>query len=433
MHERPGVYSSYDASTVVSAGRAAKVIGVAAKAVKGTAGEVVTLTGYAAGVAAFGEDAADTPGMSTILRLLFANGASTVAAVRVAEAGAVKDYQDARILVCDSAEETVQQALRTAVEDASAARMERIAVVGGDGESAAELVTHAAALNSERMVLVGPDALDSGGKTLPGVFAAAALAGVIASGRDPGVPLNGAEIRGLGGLGTAYTDNDIDLLVRGGVTPLESTAGTVSPVRGITTRTTTGGAADTTWRELTTILIVDDVIPAVRQALRSKFARAKNTAQSRSAIRSQVIVELEKKVAEEIIDSYGEVTVTASEDDPTVCLVEFSFAVVQGYTARASKSSQSVEAFGESEPVATIEGQRKYTLELTRLYATEDAVTDGINFYDLRDFSLVICKPDRKVIYSSCQWSAIQEEGQLNAMVAEKVTVVASKRIETTA
>ena len=485
MHERPGVYSSYDASTVVSAGRAAKVIGVAAKAVKGTAGEVVTLTGYAAGVAAFGEDAADTPGMSTILRLLFANGASTVAAVRVAEAGAVKDYQDAfaalggeeaRILVCDSAEETVQQALRTAVEDASAARMERIAVVGGDGESAAELVTHAAALNSERMVLVGPDALDSGGKTLPGVFAAAALAGVIASGRDPGVPLNGAEIRGLGGLGTAYTDNDIDLLVRGGVTPLESTAGTVSPVRGITTRTTTGGAADTTWRELTTILIVDDVIPAVRQALRSKFARAKNTAQSRSAIRSQVIVELEKKVAEEIIDSYGEVTVTASEDDPTVCLVEFSFAVahglnqiyltvhitvyggdgmeatgfptsadiyleldgrkiavVKGYTARASKSSQSVEAFGESEPVATIEGQRKYTLELTRLYATEDAVTDGINFYDLRDFSLVICKPDRKVIYSSCQWSAIQEEGQLNAMVAEKVTVVASKRIETTA
>lgn len=107
-------------------------------------------------------------------------------------------------------------------------------------------------------------------------------------------------------------------------------------------------------------------------------------------------------------------------------------AVVQSYTARASKSSQSVEAFGESEPVATIEGQRKYTLELTRLYATDDAVSDGINFHDLRDFSLVICKPDRKIIYSGCEWSAIQEDGQLNAMVAEKITVVASKRIETT-
>ena len=108
-------------------------------------------------------------------------------------------------------------------------------------------------------------------------------------------------------------------------------------------------------------------------------------------------------------------------------------AVVQSYTAKATKSSQSVEAFGESEPVATIEGQRKYTLELTRLYATDDAVSDGINFYDLRDFSLVICKPDRKVIYSGCEWSGIQEDGQLNAMVAEKITVVASKRIETTA
>ena len=108
-------------------------------------------------------------------------------------------------------------------------------------------------------------------------------------------------------------------------------------------------------------------------------------------------------------------------------------AVVQGYTAKASKSSRAVEAFGESEPVATIAGQRKYTLQLTRLYATDDAVSDGINFYDLSDFSLVICKPDRKVIYSGCEWSAIEEEGQLNAMVAEKVTMVASKRIETTA
>ena len=108
-------------------------------------------------------------------------------------------------------------------------------------------------------------------------------------------------------------------------------------------------------------------------------------------------------------------------------------AVVQSYSVKATKSSQSVEAFGESEPVATIEGQRKYTLELTRLYATEDAVTDGINFYDLRDFSLVICKPDRRIIYSGCEWSAIEEDGQLNAMVAEKITVVASKRIEASA
>ena len=83
-HERPGVYSSYDASTVITTGRGSKTVGVAAKAVKGTVGTVVTLTSYAAGLEAFGEDAA-TPGMSTILRLLFANGAAAVAAVRVAD------------------------------------------------------------------------------------------------------------------------------------------------------------------------------------------------------------------------------------------------------------------------------------------------------------------------------------------------------------
>ena len=336
-HERPGVYSVYDASAVVTAGRGNKTVGVAAKAVRGTVGEAVILTGYAAGVAVFGEDA--TPGMSTILRLLFSNGAATVAAVRVADEGALTDYeaafeilgkQDAQIVVCVSADTAVQQALRTTVETASGQRRERIAVVGGDGDTTAELVTRAAALNSERVVLVGPDALNSAGETLPGVFAAAALAGVLADGGDPAVPLNGAEMAGLGGLVEDYSDNDIDLLVRGGVTPLESVAGVISPVRGITTRTTTGGAADTTWRELTTILIVDDIIPTLRAALRSRFARAKNTARGRSAIRSQVIVELEKKVAAEIIDGYGEVTVTASEEDPTVCLVEFSFAVAHG-------------------------------------------------------------------------------------------------------
>ena len=43
-----------------------------------------------------------------------------------------------------------------------------------------------------------------------------------------------------------------------------------------------------------------------------------------------MIVELEKKAAAEIIDGYGDVTVTASPDDPTVCLVEFGFAVAHG-------------------------------------------------------------------------------------------------------
>lgn len=105
-------------------------------------------------------------------------------------------------------------------------------------------------------------------------------------------------------------------------------------------------------------------------------------------------------------------------------------AVVQSYSVKTTKTSQVIEAFGEEEPVATIGGQCQYVLELTRLYATDDAISDGIDFYGMRDFSLVICKPDRRVIYSGCNWSAIAEEGKLGAMVAEKVSVLARKRME---
>ena len=105
-------------------------------------------------------------------------------------------------------------------------------------------------------------------------------------------------------------------------------------------------------------------------------------------------------------------------------------AVVQSYSARATKTSSTVEAFGEAEPVATVPGQTTHTLELTRLYATDEAIRDGIDFYAMEDFSLVICKPDRKVVYSGCQWSAIQESADIGSMVLEKVTLVASKRLE---
>ena len=41
-------------------------------------------------------------------------------------------------------------------------------------------------------------------------------------------------------------------------------------------------------------------------------------------------MELESKLRAQLIDSYGDVTVALDESDPTVCLVEFSFAVAHG-------------------------------------------------------------------------------------------------------
>lgn len=106
-------------------------------------------------------------------------------------------------------------------------------------------------------------------------------------------------------------------------------------------------------------------------------------------------------------------------------------AVVQSYRLSAKKTERSIEAFGEREPVATIVGQPVYTIELTRLYATEGAIGDGISFHELDDFSLVIVKPDRRVVFTGCKWCAISENGELGDTVAEKVSLVATSRVET--
>lgn len=60
VHEHPGVYSSYDASSVIGGKKTARILGAAAVSTTGTANEVVTLTSYAEGVSAFGEDAEGT-------------------------------------------------------------------------------------------------------------------------------------------------------------------------------------------------------------------------------------------------------------------------------------------------------------------------------------------------------------------------------------
>lgn len=322
--QRPGVYSSYAASSVTAARAGGRAAAVVAAGTKGTAGKVYPFTDSAQAAETFGADAV----LDKMVKALFANGAGKVYAVRVSGAdgyeaafAALEKLDDVAVVVCDSDAAAVQQKLRQSVESASENRRERLAVVcGGATETAAELVSRAAALNSERVILAAPG----------GAAAAAAVAGAIAGELDPAMPMNGVELLGVGDLDKSWTDGEIDTLVLGGVTPIEQVGGVVSIVRAVTTRTKTGTANDPTWRELSTIRVVDDVIPGIRSALWAKFSRAKNTPQGRGAIRSQVIVELEEKLRGEIITGYDNVTVTALESDPTVCLVQFKFTVAHG-------------------------------------------------------------------------------------------------------
>lgn len=328
--ERPGIYSAYEASSFVAGRNSGAAVGLAALCSTGDETMCLRVFSSEEAKAAFGAESL----MSQMIALLLRNGASEVAAVPVKSAAGYEaafallgEQEELGILLCDAADQAVQAKLRTAVEVASARGRECIALIfGGEQETVSQLVERAASLNSERLVLLCPGAEgESGGARL-----AAAVAGAIAGERDPAVPLGGATLRGLDGLTQRYSEEALDALIRGGVTVVESTGGDISVVRGVTTRTKTGESLDSTWRELSTIRILDDVIPTIRNSLRSRFTRSKNTQQVRSAIRSQVVLELEEKCSREIITSYGEVEVQALADNPSVCLVEFSFTVSHG-------------------------------------------------------------------------------------------------------
>lgn len=46
------------------------------------------------------------------------------------------------------------------------------------------------------------------------------------------------------------------------------------------------------------------------------------------------------------------------------------------------------------------------------------------------NFNIVVVRPDRKIIYSGCEWSGVDEAIGLNDLVYETVTAVASSRME---
>ncbi|MCL2580500.1 MAG: hypothetical protein FWE32_10815 [Oscillospiraceae bacterium] len=104
-------------------------------------------------------------------------------------------------------------------------------------------------------------------------------------------------------------------------------------------------------------------------------------------------------------------------------------AVAQSYRARTRRESRSVEAFGQREPVGTATGRTTYQIDLSRVQLLDEAAGDGIDFYELSGFALVIAKPGERVIYSGCEWSEIDEAASLGGTVLEGVALIAAKRM----
>ncbi len=188
-------------------------------------------------------------------------------------------------------------------------KRERIGVVGsGPGEKLDEILGHT--LDSDRMVLVAPgiEAIDRpSGKavTLPGAYAAAAVAGLLSS-YSAQVSLTNKPLA-VRGLEQRYTNAELTRLVQARVLALQEKLG-FRIVKGITT------ATNTAWHQITTRRIVDYAKFGVRSAA-NPYIGLLNNERVRGALRATINSFLAEMVNDEKLVSYElEVTATREEE-----------------------------------------------------------------------------------------------------------------------
>lgn len=330
--ERPGVFSSYETSSITYGGQNGGAVGLVAACAGCETGRIYSVTRMSTARLYFG-DAGDHSDMNALCEILLLNGASEIKAVAVdgsysyGEAFALLEGDSEVVaVVSDSTSVQIQKALQESVVRASGNKRERV----GIAFAAADAVNRAKSLDCERMVLTAQNGLSSGGETVSGIYLAAALAAKASSSGAASQNFNGLKISGITALEGRLTEEEVDDLIRVGITPFEALSGGVEIIRAVTTRTTSGGVSDRSYRDLSTVLAIDTVISGVREALRACLPGARNNQRSRTAIATQAAVELSRRQEAGLLDAYETPRVYPDADDAGVCVVELAFTVARG-------------------------------------------------------------------------------------------------------
>lgn len=103
-------------------------------------------------------------------------------------------------------------------------------------------------------------------------------------------------------------------------------------------------------------------------------------------------------------------------------------AVVESYKAKSERSSTEIREIGNNSPVAVIGGNSSHTLELKRVFFTANSILE-VDFHNLTSFDVVIVKPNKRILYTGCEWVSISEGVSVDEPCIELITVKASKRV----
>ena len=330
--QRPGVYSDYKTSAILYSKKTGKNIAIVAKS-SAEINKIYNVQKLSDAAAIFGSDST----MYTLCKYVFENGCSNI--LTISTGNLDENYSEAfsllqntdniNIIVCDSTELSIQQLLMNSVVEASKNKKERIGILAAP-DNQSDLDVWASNFNNERILLTAQNPIDSNNDSISGCALAAALAAIISQYTDPSQSFNGTNLNGFSALKQNLSEDQIDKYITYGIIPFEVVAGQVEVIRAVTSKTKTDGLLDSTFKELNTILIIDEVIKAIREMLLKNISSSKNNTTTRNAISSQVTIKLQEFLDANIIDSYSVPNVYQSSDDSSICIVEIDFTVAQG-------------------------------------------------------------------------------------------------------
>jgi hypothetical protein len=225
--------------------------------------------------------------------------------------------EEAHIMLAAGKDESFGDELNAHCQIAStdAIKRDRIGVIGtGLGVDLDAIRGHN--LNSDRLIFVAPgikttDATAGEEVTLPGGYAAAAIAGLLA-GYSAHISLTN-KVLSVGGLEHKYTNAELSQLVQSHVLALEVRQG-YRIVKGITTST------NTAWHQITTRRIVDFAKYGVRSAA-NPYIGLLNNERVRGALQSTIAAFLDEMVRDEKLISY-ELSVSATREEERQGIVQ---------------------------------------------------------------------------------------------------------------
>ena len=260
------------------------------------------------------------------LKLLFELGVSSVVLSTVydgdyysATTALAKQKNVSVVISAAESDEDIQSSLN-GVKDNSNKQNEQICILGFPDSGSA---LHAAKLlNDERAVITAPQIMFDG--MCNPIFSACVMAAQILIQNDPSYNFNGFSADSFK---AEYPLNEAEIqnMIAGGVTAFENVQDGIECVRAVTTRTSVNGISDLSMRSINTVLIIDDVISSIRESLSKRLKGIHLSVQSYDSIASQVMVELNAKKNEGLLESFVSPKVYSHPEDPSICVTELSF------------------------------------------------------------------------------------------------------------